>query len=563
MALFKLGKGYRVVTTEQGARVIDPQGEQIPLNPLEVQILARASIAGLQHDAARVPTVIRRLAHLGVLEPAADQQAHASGLEAELLAELEVDLALVPPTPVREAATPHVAGVASDTAALGLADVPPPLRADLQIAAPQGGLVNITNPTTGKTFALYDFEASLARMLDGSRTMAQILEGGGRLGIPGDLSSINQFVRQLGRYGFLGPRRQRGEPASAGSGPWPSRQRWDESVRALYQAGVRLSRQGRYAEAVPYFEAMLQQSPENPEAAEMLAEARIRALTAPPNPIAEAQAAAAHAVAAAEPLGVILTAGPPPARQPVRPQLIALLGVAGLAALAYGTVSQPSPVVAPLPTVAAPPPAPRPDGTDRDAAVALAANEEVEAPTPDASEPAPDASAAVAAAVEPAEQAVEVEAADDPAVVATVDRRGRATMGQLTAAAAGALKRGVDEEQRVKRGQPIGTLSGKGLVAPIAGLVRWQAAEGAEVAPDQLLAKILYHEAYVMAWVAPGEKPQKSWRCAVDVAAQKLEAPCLITGIEKRARGWYVTVTAEPTWVERSEGLRVRLTPAP
>jgi hypothetical protein len=667
MALFKLGKGYRVVSTELGARVIDPTGAEIQLNPLEVQILARARIAGLRHDAPTLPTVIRKLAQLGVLEQAGPESQPTlpqTGPLDDILDGLSIEIAPEPQKATQPAsASPARATAPDQPHALGLTAVPPPLRSDLQIDPEQGGLVSITNPTSGKTFTLYDFEASLARMLDGARTVAQILEGGGRLGIPVDLASINQFLRQLERYGFLGPPRVKGQPAPA-SGPWPARQRWDESLRSMYQAGVRLIRQGRYAEAVPYFEAMLQQSPENPEAAEMLAEARLRAQV-------ELAADLRVTVAEAEPIEVTLNVGPPPKKRsaPKRATLAAAaLGLAGFVGLvAFATVQRSAespadisahPTVqraleAPAPTAASSPQTPPgadssaalpPRGattdevaaTDRPAtalppdapAVAAAAADSpgVTGPTPTApaaAADAPDASAAAAPAAAtdapapaapaavadaPAAPAPTAPAADAPAspttateaaepatnpvaeppepvmgaepnaapsraalgadepgstIEATVERRGRATMGQLAAPVFGELEREVAMEQRVKRNQTIGALKGRGaLAAPISGLVMWQVEDGAHVAAGHLVAKILYHEAYVMGFLPlAAPRPEKSWRCALDVPNQQLESSCLITGIEKRPRGWYVTVTAEPTWVERSDGLRLRLTP--
>ena len=159
------------------------------------------------------------------------------------------------------------------------------MRADLTVRRREASsLLDVTDPRTGKTFPLYDFELSLARMLDGKRLWREVVEAGQRLGIPVDLVSLRQFVSQLDRYGFLA------SPGTPPSGPgegqstWAPRRKWDDGLRALFQSGLRMHRQGRYAEAANYFEAMLQQDPQNPEASEMLGQSRQRMTgTAPTN----------------------------------------------------------------------------------------------------------------------------------------------------------------------------------------------------------------------------------------------------------------------------------------
>jgi hypothetical protein len=90
--------------------------------------------------------------------------------------------------------------------------------------------------------------------------------------------------------------------------------------------------------------------------------------------------------------------------------------------------------------------------------------------------------------------------------------------------------------------------------------VFWQVPADAQVKAGAKLAKLLYHEAYVMGW-AQGAKPLKSWRCELSDNETDAHAPCTITGIENRAKGWYLTVTGEPTWIEHTGGLHVRVRP--
>ncbi len=154
-------------------------------------------------------------------------------------------------------------------------------RADLKInRRASSNLLDVTDPQTGKSFPLYDFEISLARMLDGRRAYSDVVDSGQRLGIPVNRESLLQFIRQLDRYGFLAPAETQSKERGEGD-MWAPRQKWDEGLRALFQSGLRMHRQGRYAEAGNYFEAMLQQDPQNPEATEMLDQARQRLTGAP------------------------------------------------------------------------------------------------------------------------------------------------------------------------------------------------------------------------------------------------------------------------------------------
>ncbi len=149
---------------------------------------------------------------------------------------------------------------------LSSTDVVPEFRAELQLARLQGGGYNVSDPTTGRSIALNEFEVSLARMLNGRRRMFEILEASSRLGIPINLESLQKFITQLDHYGFLGK-----NVAATEAKAWPTRGEWESSVRGLFQSGIRQLRMGKYAEAAGYFEAMLQADPDNIEAIELLA----------------------------------------------------------------------------------------------------------------------------------------------------------------------------------------------------------------------------------------------------------------------------------------------------
>jgi hypothetical protein len=149
-------------------------------------------------------------------------------------------------------------------------DVVALLRADLVVgrgASP--GLFELTDPGTGNQVVLYDFELSVARMLDGRRTLRDLIEIGERLGIPIDPAGLSKFQHQLGSLGFLALPESRAKASS--NGPWSTRRTWDEKTRDRFRSGVKLVRSGRPDEAVNCFREILAGDPENPEAHEMLA----------------------------------------------------------------------------------------------------------------------------------------------------------------------------------------------------------------------------------------------------------------------------------------------------
>lgn len=155
-------------------------------------------------------------------------------------------------------------------------------RADLQISKKEsGGLFDVLDPKSGKTQTMYDFEVSLARMLDGTTTFQDVLEAGVLLGIPLKAEGLNSFLRQLERSGLLV---DAGEavtaPAASPAIPRPPREEWDPQTRELFVTGVRLLRQGKNREAAGYFEAILEVHPDHVEAKDMVA---LAAATTEPN----------------------------------------------------------------------------------------------------------------------------------------------------------------------------------------------------------------------------------------------------------------------------------------
>ncbi len=149
-------------------------------------------------------------------------------------------------------------------------DALPPFREDLQVVPSKSspGLVEVIDPAKGRSFTIYDFEASVARMLDGRRTAEEVVAIAGRIGIPVGLESLERFLRQMAAYGFLGPA---GQPVSgaAGASGRPSRRPWTPDVRELFQGALRHFRAGKSKEALDYLEALLEIDPENDEAREL------------------------------------------------------------------------------------------------------------------------------------------------------------------------------------------------------------------------------------------------------------------------------------------------------
>ena len=162
-------------------------------------------------------------------------------------------------------------GRAPAPAPLGSGDTVPLFRSDLRVArGASPALFEVSDPASGRSFTLYEFELALARMLDGRRKASELVASGGRLGVPVDLPGLDKFVRQLWHYGFLAPSGP-DAPAQNGAAQGSAREEWDEATRTLYETGLRLVRAGRAADAASYFEAMLDAHPACVEATEMLA----------------------------------------------------------------------------------------------------------------------------------------------------------------------------------------------------------------------------------------------------------------------------------------------------
>ena len=145
-------------------------------------------------------------------------------------------------------------------------DIVPTLRGDLVISksATSKATLEVKDPVSERSFTLYDFEVSIARMLDGKRSAAEVLAAANRLGIPVTLPTLKTFLQQLKAYQFIDLTTLGGEST------WPKRRQWSAEVRELYQGALRLMRSGKFDEARGYVEAMKAADPSNDEANTLL-----------------------------------------------------------------------------------------------------------------------------------------------------------------------------------------------------------------------------------------------------------------------------------------------------
>lgn len=457
---------------------------------------------------------------------------------------------------------------------LGPEDVVPRFRTDLQVSrGATPALYDVSDPATGRRFTLYEFELAIARMLDGRRKVSEVVESGGRLGIPIDAGTLYKFVRQMWHYGFLAPPDDGAPQALAEGGTWDTREPWDDATRALFQTGQRLMRLGRNADAAGYFEAVLDAHPANPEATEMLALiARGQSLAAAP--LGQERPEVAPAPPAETPRAA------PPA--PPRRRTAILLGAVGVALGALGAIAilvppgasvAPDRPSAPEPVVAAPPPP---------------AAQAAPAPPP---QPAPAGPAWRTAAVErrthpplaellaPATGELTWSAAADAPVV-----RGQKVGALRVVVGAGkkdpALTRRVAELEKLAAKDPVyrdflekarrdlRRASGRGkvrlvpLVAPAAGILARAPEASGTAAAGERLARVLDPAAWQLAAAVDGPEPPADAACEVvgDVATDR--AACRI-GARVRAGERTELVAevaaADAPWLARAASLWIRI----
>jgi hypothetical protein len=234
-----------VEMTPDGRRLADSAtGAVLPLSEGELRLLhqwdgrdtatalaVKTTAFGLSMDGAQIEAFFSRMSRIGVL-------------------------ALPPPVVPGAAMTP-----------LGLTapdDVVPAFRDDLRLdlAAGARGVIHVKDPMAGRTFTLYDFEVSIARLLDGRRSVQDVLNTAERLGVPLNLTALRAFVAQLRSFGFL----ETGAKPPRTRTSWKPRRAWSEEVRDLYQQALRLARRGDRHEALSCLESLFELDPKNEEA---------------------------------------------------------------------------------------------------------------------------------------------------------------------------------------------------------------------------------------------------------------------------------------------------------
>jgi hypothetical protein len=162
-----------------------------------------------------------------------------------------------------------------------LGDTVPRFRRDLKIQrkSESGGLYEVSDPVADKRFTLYDIELSIARMLDGHRTVQEVIEAGTKIGIPITLDSLEKFEKQLTAYGFL----QAGSTPGNGDA-WAPRDEWPPEVREMFRSALLKYRQNRFDEATDYLKAMLAIDSSNKDAQEVLKSIEVKRKEAKPAP---------------------------------------------------------------------------------------------------------------------------------------------------------------------------------------------------------------------------------------------------------------------------------------
>ena len=572
MSLFVLREGYRVNATSAGARVVHQStGKTVDLAPEELEVFARATAGGIDARDPQLRAVIRKFVQLGILVSARESEQAArlassiaqravapsksvgstSGVRYRLRVRPSTDKpAQVPPPEAPPSAAPPSETPPSEAPA---AAKPSPedtvrlFRRDLNVARrPSSSLFEVTDPVSGKAFPLYDFEVSIARMLDGRRRYSEIVEAGQRLGIPINFASLVLFLRQLEVYGFLaasGSHLKESREASV----WAPSREWDEALRALFQSGLRMHRHGRYAEAANYFEAMLQQDPQNPEAAEMLEQARQRMSNAV---LDEEEDSARESDPSQVSLSELMLQDPSEplefsddaaaakawewmqskSRKPIVVAGAALLGLGALVAGGVWYFQSLKPQTSSRVS----------EGPPKGRIAAAASSKSLDPPRPASPSPVTISSPVPLPPAKSKPKWIEVK----------VERHKRTKIADLRAPANGLLRWKTASRHPVRRGEVVGNVwertSGRdrSLVAPNDGVLVPTQHEGAKTKKAKKLASLLSSQVELEAFVAT-ERPEKTWACEVLSETSGVKAPCNVETVDSRGSGYWVRVKAQ------------------
>lgn len=147
-------------------------------------------------------------------------------------------------------------------------DVVPALRSDLTVNRPPTGagaeVIKVTPLDSPTPHAMRGFEFSIARMLDGKRTVGEVMTNCERIGLPLDLRSLEGLVHQLEAHGLIADEQH---PGVGDGAPFRrSRRPWTLEVRELYRSALRSAREGDLASAHKAVDRLLEAAPGTIEA---------------------------------------------------------------------------------------------------------------------------------------------------------------------------------------------------------------------------------------------------------------------------------------------------------
>lgn len=149
-------------------------------------------------------------------------------------------------------------------------DSVPSLRSDLVLSErPTGSgaeVIHLRPVGSRESAELHGFELSLARMLDGRRTVREVLTRAGQLGLPLTLAALEGFIGHLEGQGLLA---RDGRQVRGPVSPWNQRTPWDPTIRAQYQAALKALRSGHVDDAKVLLDQLLASAPTLEEAREL------------------------------------------------------------------------------------------------------------------------------------------------------------------------------------------------------------------------------------------------------------------------------------------------------
>ncbi len=254
MSIEGLRAGVDLEAEGAGGRLVDGKsGRSLPLSEVERRLLerwegarsatdvaARLFADGLDVEAPQVEVFFERLQRAGVLEAGT-------------------------PLPMVPDFVPPSARLDDDES------VVPALRLDLQVRRPAGArtTVQVTDPVNERSFTLFDTELSVARMLDGRRTVRALVAAAAAIGVPVTLETLRDFVQQLKAWRFVD-----GATTDAKT-TWARRRPWTADVRRRFRQALAAVRSGHAQDALEPLTRILEADPGNEEATFL--RARVRA----------------------------------------------------------------------------------------------------------------------------------------------------------------------------------------------------------------------------------------------------------------------------------------------